>query len=146
MKKLLQSNIAINSDADMERNHQLLQSVVGIVKSCHVNLFTCSALRNSPPPSKQHLLVYIPQLNESGKLKGRTTMSKNGPSRVRAKLFLAAISASTHNPDIREQKRRLLAAGKTKMQALGAAMRKLIQICFGVLKTQTKYQPQVTLN
>ncbi|TRN07558.1 IS110 family transposase, partial [Vibrio fluvialis] len=30
--------------------------------------------------------------------------------------------------------------------ALGAAMRKLIQICFGVLKTQTKYQPQVTLN
>ncbi|WP_345779320.1 transposase [Photobacterium damselae] len=34
----------------------------------------------------------IPQLNESGKLKGRTPMSKNGPSRVRAKLFLAAIS------------------------------------------------------
>ncbi|TNZ86049.1 hypothetical protein CGK40_24830, partial [Vibrio parahaemolyticus] len=59
-----------------------------------------------------------------------------------AKLFLAAVSASTHNPDIKAQKRRLLAAGKTKMQALGDAMRKLIQICFGVLKTQTKYQPQ----
>ncbi|MGI2799505.1 transposase [Photobacterium damselae] len=80
----------------------------------------------------------IPQLNESGKLKGRTTMSKNGPSRVRAKLFLAAISASTHNPDIREQKRRLLAAGKTQMQALGAAMRKLIQICFGAAENTNK--------
>uniref|UniRef100_UPI00389295B4 transposase n=1 Tax=Vibrio parahaemolyticus TaxID=670 RepID=UPI00389295B4 len=57
-------------------------------------------------------------LNESGKLKGRTTMSKNGPSRVRAKLFLAAISASTHNPDIREQKRRLLAAVKPKCRHL----------------------------
>ena len=75
-------------------------------------------------------------------LDSRTTLSKVGPSRVRAKLFLAAVSASTHNPDIKAQKRRLLAAGKTKMQALGAAMRKLIQICFGVLKTQTKYQPQ----
>ncbi|MCZ6805271.1 MAG: IS110 family transposase, partial [Proteobacteria bacterium] len=31
-------------------------------------------------------------------------------------------------------------AGKTKMQALGAAMRKLIQICFGVVKNQTEYQ------
>nr|CBX86851.1 hypothetical protein [Photobacterium damselae subsp. damselae] len=40
----------------------------------------------------------------------------------------------------------MLAAGKTKMQALGAAMRKLIQICFSVLKTQTKYQPQMSLN
>ncbi|UKA04421.1 transposase [Photobacterium damselae subsp. damselae] len=36
----------------------------------------------------------IPQLNESEKLKDRTTMSKNGPSKVRAKLFLAAIASS----------------------------------------------------
>uniref|UniRef100_A6VTH3 Il-IS_3, transposase n=7 Tax=Marinomonas TaxID=28253 RepID=A6VTH3_MARMS len=30
------------------------------------------------------------------------------------------------------------------MQALGAAMRKLSQICFGVVKNQTEYQPQVS--
>ncbi len=70
-------------------------------------------------------------------------LNRVGPSRIRAKLFLAAISASTHNPDITEQKRGLLAVGKTKTQALGSAMRKLIQICFGVIKTQTKYSPQV---
>ncbi len=29
------------------------------------------------------------------------------------------------------------------MEALGAAMRKLVQICFGVVKHQTKYQPQI---
>jgi hypothetical protein len=29
------------------------------------------------------------------------------------------------------------------MAALGAAMRKLAQICFGVIHTQTAYQPQV---
>jgi len=27
------------------------------------------------------------------------------------------------------------------MSALGAAMRKLVHLCFGVLKTQQKYQP-----
>ena len=41
------------------------------------------------------------------------------------------------------QKARLLKAGKVKMQALGAAMRKLIQICFGVIKHQCEYQPQL---
>lgn len=84
----------------------------------------------------------IPRLNESGTFKGRTTLSKTGPSRIRSKLFLAAVCVGTHNPDIRMQKERLISAGKTKMQALGAAMRKLIQIFFGVIKNQTKYQAQ----
>jgi len=38
----------------------------------------------------------IPKLNESGKLKGRTSLSKTGPSRVRAKLFMAAVTACKH--------------------------------------------------
>ena len=80
-----------------------------------------------------------------GTFKGRTTLSKVGPSRIRSKLFLAAVCASTHNPDIGMQKQRLLSAGKTKIQALGAAMRKLNQICFGVVKNQTNYQAQVLI-
>jgi transposase len=31
--------------------------------------------------------------------------------------------------------------GKTKMSALGAVMRKLVHLCFGVLKTRQPYQP-----
>jgi hypothetical protein len=45
-----------------------------------------------------------------------------------AKLFLAAVTACKHNPDIRAQKVRLTHAGKTKMQIVGAAMKKLIEI------------------
>ncbi|MBI4791168.1 MAG: IS110 family transposase, partial [Deltaproteobacteria bacterium] len=32
--------------------------------------------------------------------------------------------------------------GKTKMAAIGAAMRKLVHIAFGVYKNLTPYQPQ----
>lgn len=85
----------------------------------------------------------VPKQWESGTLKGRTTLCKNGSSRLRAKLYMAAIVATQHNPDIRAQYQRLLAAGKTKMQALGAAMRKLVQICFGVLKHQCEYRSQI---
>lgn len=64
------------------------------------------------------------------------------PSLLCAKLFLAAVSANTHNPATKEQKLRLLATSKTKMQTLGAAVQKLFYIYFGVLKTLAKYPPR----
>ena len=61
---------------------------------------------------------------------------------LRAKLYMAAVVAIQHNPDIQAHYQRLLRKGKTKMAALVAAMRKLVHICFGVLKHQTPYQVQ----
>lgn len=74
----------------------------------------------------------------------RPRLSKAGNARIRAALYMVAVVATRHNPDIRAQYQRLLAAGKSKMSALGAAMRKLVHICFGVLKHQTPYVPQCT--
>ncbi|EPD8213265.1 IS110 family transposase, partial [Yersinia enterocolitica] len=39
----------------------------------------------------------------------------------------------------KNQYERLLLKGKAKMQALGAAMRKLVHLCYGVLHTQQPY-------
>ena len=140
-------DLIIQGDKEMNKKHQLLQSIVGIGKVMSRELvYLFSAKKFSNAKQAAAFIGLIPRLNESGNLKGRTTLSKVGPSRVRAKLFLAAVSASTHNPDIKMQKQRLLAAGKTKMQALGAAMRKLIQICFGVLKSGTIYQQRTAQN
>jgi transposase len=69
-------------------------------------------------------------------------LSKVGNPVIRAKLYMAAIVAIRYNPDIKAQYERLTSKGKSKMSALGAAMRKLVQICFGVLKHQQPYQPQ----
>jgi len=41
---------------------------------------------------------------------------------------------------------RLLANGKTKMMAIGAAMRKLVHLCYGVLKHQQPYQENYCIN
>ena len=46
--------------------------------------------------------------------------------------------------DVRTFYERLLERGKCKMAALGAAMRKLAHICFGVINNQTDFQPQTT--
>jgi transposase len=72
-------------------------------------------------------------------------LSKRGDGRLRAGLYMAAVVAIRYNPDVRALYQRLLAKGKAKMAALGAAMRKLVHIMFGVLKHQMPYRPQVAL-
>ncbi|PAX96668.1 IS110 family transposase, partial [Bordetella pertussis] len=51
-----------------------------------------------------------------------------------------------HNPHIRALYQRLLKAGKSKKAALGAAMRKQVHLCFGVLKNRIPYQPNYAMN
>ncbi len=52
--------------------------------------------------------------------------------------------AMRHNPDVKALYDRLTAKGKLPKSALGAAMRKLIHICFGVIKNRTPYVPQIS--
>ena len=56
-----------------------------------------------------------------------------------------AMVATRRNPDVQALYERLVVAGKPKMCALGAAMRKLVHICYGVYKSQKPYQPQASL-
>ena len=70
-------------------------------------------------------------------------LSKAGNSDWRKSLYFPAIVAIENNPDVKALHDRLLGSGKTKMCAIGAAMRKLLHICFGVLKHQQPYQVQL---
>ena len=71
-------------------------------------------------------------------------LSKAGPSALHAALYMPAVVAIRNNPDVQALYQRLVAAGKSKMSAIGAAMRKLVHICFGVLKNQQPYPPRLT--
>lgn len=85
----------------------------------------------------------VPILQESGTSVQRPPrLAKAGSSRLRRQLYMAAVTAAHHNADVRAQYQRLLRRGKAKMTALGAAMRKLLHIAFGVLKSQQPYQPR----
>ena len=70
----------------------------------------------------------------------RPQLSKTGSASVRATLYMAAVVATKYNPHIKALYERLLAKGKCQMLAIGAAMRKLVHLCFGVWKNQTPYK------
>ena len=87
-------------------------------------------------------LGLVPVKVESGvSVKGRARLSKAGNPRVRASLYMAAVVAKKVNPEIKALYERLCAQGKSKMSALGACMRKLVHLCFGVLKSGKDYAP-----
>jgi transposase len=81
----------------------------------------------------------VPRVAESGTLRRRGHMVKIGPGRLRTALYFPALAALRFNPTIRALRARLRAAGKPNMVIIGAAMRKLIHLAFGVLKTGRAY-------
>lgn len=84
----------------------------------------------------------IPVEYESGSsVRKRPRLSKQGDPRLRATLYMAAIVAAQHNPPLRAVYQRLLAQGKPKLAALGALMRRLLHIAFGILKHHAPFNP-----
>lgn len=87
-----------------------------------------------------------PRQRRSGSsVRGQSRLSKTGNALLRRILYFPALSARRYNPRIAPWCDQLPARGKTKMQIVGAAMRKLLVIAYGVLKSgvpfDQHYQP-----
>jgi transposase len=72
---------------------------------------------------------------------GKPRLSKRGSARLRKALYWPAITALRCNPIIQLMAQRLSARGKHKMAIIAAAMRKLVHIAFGVLKSGKPFDP-----
>jgi transposase len=80
-----------------------------------------------------------PFARQSGKWRGKSFIS-GGRASVRTALFIATLSAARHNPTIRAFHQRLIAAGKPKMVAAIACMRKLLTILNAIAREQKPWQ------
>lgn len=85
-----------------------------------------------------------PQIRQSGSsVRGKTRLSKRGNPQLRKGLFYPAMVAMRYNPTIAAFAARLRAAGKNGMTIVGASMRKLLHLVYGVLKSGTPYNPRI---
>lgn len=66
-------------------------------------------------------------------------ISKHGNAHLRRILYMPALSAIAHEPNVRAFYEQLLAAGKCKLQAIVAVMRKLLHAIYGMLKTDSDF-------
>jgi transposase len=136
----------IDQHPDLKQQSDLLQSVSGIGDRTVSTLL--GEINFKQYRSARQVAAYLgltPRNNHSGTIRGKTRLSKIGNARVRKALFMPALVAKRHNPIVRSFCQRLAANGKTKMEIVGAAMRKLIHIAFGVLKSGRPFDPNYEL-
>ena len=88
------------------------------------------------------LVGVAPMARDSGKMRGKRCI-RGGRVTVRAKLFMAAWVARTHNPIIRASYERLVAAGKPRKVALVACMRRLLVILNAIVKSKSHWNPGI---
>lgn len=132
----------LNQHPPLRRQADLLTTIPGIGEATAAVLL--AELFDKRYASARQAAAFAgltPRLSLSGTLRGRSRLSKIGPGRLRKALYFPAVTALRWNPTIRAVRRRLQAAGKPPMVIIGAAMRKLIHLAYGVLKTGRAYEP-----
>jgi transposase len=131
----------IDDDPDLRDKRTLLHTIPGVGDRV-ADRFT-ALLGDARFQSAEQLAAYlglIPVEWESGSsVRLPPRLSKAGPAHIRGLLYLPAVVAKRCNPHIKALYERLLARGKTKKSAIGAAMRKLVHLCFGVVRSGQPY-------
>jgi transposase len=134
----------VEADEELAREFSLLQTIKGIGE-----LTALVILAELPPyfffEDSGQVAAYsglIPAHKQSGtSVNKRSNLSKIGNPHLRAALYFPAMSAMQHNPLVRNLVTRLRERGKKKMTVLAAAMRKLLELAWGVLKSGVPFDP-----
>jgi transposase len=129
----------------LKKQRELLDSIPGIGEA------TAAALLAEVPDIKQYRSArqvaafagLVPRERQSGSsVRGRVRLSKIGNARLRKALYFPAVTALRCSPFFQEWAEDLRARGKSKMSVIGAVMRKLVHLAYGVLKTGHPFDPE----
>jgi transposase len=136
----------IESDADLNEQYQILNRIHGVGRRSAIVLLAELAVLD-PAMSTKQLVAHAgldPRRYESGtSVQKPARISKTGNARLRAILYMNALSAVRHDRGARLFFARLVARGKKKKQALVAVMRKLLHGIWIVLQRRVAFDSSV---
>lgn len=137
----------INNHPDLKEQSDLLDSIPGIGETTAA-LLLAEITGIKAYTSARQVAAYaglVPRERRSGtSVRGRVCLSKIGNARLRKALYFPAITALRSSDFFKAWAEPLLTRGKSKMSVIGAAMRKLIHLAYGVLKTGKPFDPNWT--
>lgn len=145
-----EADALVAATESLSADRELLESIPGVGRQ------TATTILAELPgverlPSAESAAAYCglsPKEFRSGtSVRRKTRLSKAGNARLRKALFLPTQTAVRFNPLLKGFFCRLTdpnrdGGPKPKMQAIGACMRKLVMICYGVLKNRTPFDPE----
>lgn len=137
----------ISNHPDLKQQSGLLASIPGIGATTAALLLAEIPNINQYKSARQ-VAAYaglVPRERRSGSsVRGRTMLSKIGNARLRKALYFPAITALRCSDFFQQWATGMRERGKCKMAVIGAAMRKLIHLAYGVLKTGKPFDPNWT--
>jgi transposase len=139
----------IDHHPDLKQQKDLLTSIPGIADVTAAKLLAeIPSLERFQGASQ--LAAYAgltPRQHQSGSsVFRRGRMAKTGNAHLRRALYMPALVALRWNPIIRVFADRLRERGKHKMVIIGAVMRKLLHIVYGVLSSGMPFDPSYAVN
>lgn len=137
-----------NSHPTLKADRDLLLSIPGIGEATTARLLSeINFHQYESARSAAAFTGLVPRLRQSGTaVRGKARLSKVGSPRIRHALYFPAVTAIRCNPAIKAWAEELRERGKCEMQIIGAVMRKLVHLAYGVLKTGKLYDPLYTQN
>jgi transposase len=135
----------ISNHPPLKQQSELLDSIPGVGQTTAA-LLLAEIVDMTQYRSARQVAAYaglVPRERRSGSsVRGRPRLSKIGNARLRKALYFPAITALRCSPFFKEWAAGLRERGKCKMSVIGAAMRKLIHLAYGVLKTGKPFDPE----
>ena len=129
----------------LKKQRELLDSIPGVGEA------TAAVLLAEVPDIKEYRAArqvaafagLVPRERQSGSsVRGRARLSKIGNARLRKALYFPAVTALRCSPFFQKWAEGLRQRGKSKMAVVGAVMRKLVHLAYGVLKTGKPFDPE----
>ena len=131
----------VGDDEELSRRSEVLTSIPGIARVTAAGLLCeMPELGRIDGKAAASLAGLAPVTRESGQWKGRSFI-RGGRARPRRMLYMAAVSASQHNPDLARKYAALRERGKPPKVALTAIMRKLVVLANALLKQDRLWTP-----
>lgn len=138
---------SIDHDPDLRHQAELLGSIPGLGQETISRVLAYLGPLERFERVRQ-VVAYVglnPRVRQSGQWTGASPISKQGSSAIRKALYMPALVAKRHNPVLRAFCGRLAAKDKRPKHVVVAAMRKLVHLMWGVLKSGRPFDPAIGL-
>lgn len=137
----------IDRHPDLKGDAELLHSIPGMGKTtvAKVLAYAGDVRRFANAKALAAFIGVTPRQRVSGSsVKGRTMMSRTGHADLRRALYMPGLVARRHNPVLRVFGDRLRLTGLAPKAVVGAVMRKLAHLIYGVIKSGQPFDANFT--
>lgn len=138
----------IGGQPELKHDAELMRSIPGIgYRSSAQILASIGDIRRfKNAKALAGFIGVTPRQKQSGtSIKGRTMMSRAGQAAARKSLYMPGMVAKRYNPVIAAMAKRLEAKGLAPKAIVGASMRKLVQLIYGVVKSGQPFNAKIPM-